>query len=66
MTIILNNVPTEIEDGLTVGALALAHGLGPSGSAVAVNERVIRRADWDNAILHDGDKVLIIKAAYGG
>ena len=47
-------------------ALADLQGLGPSGSAVAVNGRVIRRADWDATVLNGGDKVLIIKAAYGG
>lgn len=66
MTIIINDNPTEVEDALTVRALADLEGLGPSGSAVAVNGRVIRRADWDATVLNGGDKVLIIKAAYGG
>ncbi len=66
MTIILNDIPTEVDDILTVAALAAMQNLGASGSAIAVNDTVIRRADWETTLLKSGDKVLIIKAAYGG
>ena len=66
MTIILNDNPVEVADNATVADLAATQQLGPSGSAVAVNGRVIRRADWATTPLAAGDKVLIIKAAYGG
>lgn len=66
MTIILNDIPTEVDDILTVAALAAMQNLGASGSAIAVNDKVIRRADWETTLLKLGDKVLIIKAAYGG
>lgn len=66
MTIILNDTPTQVEDGLTVGALVAMQMQGGAGCAVAVNDKVIRRADWDAKVLQPGDKILIIKAAYGG
>jgi len=36
------------------------------GIAVAVNDNVIPRKEWDNTFLKDNDKILIIKATMGG
>jgi sulfur carrier protein len=36
------------------------------GFAVAVNEEVIFRSTWQNAKLHDRDRVEIIRATQGG
>lgn len=37
-----------------------------SGVAVAVNETVIQRKDWQQYELHENDEVIIIEAAQGG
>lgn len=37
-----------------------------SGIAVAVNNRVIPQSQWEEALLGDGDSILIITAAQGG
>ncbi|MGL5684079.1 MAG: sulfur carrier protein ThiS [Marinifilaceae bacterium] len=34
--------------------------------AVAINQRIVSRAQWDTTSLTDGDKILIIKAVQGG
>jgi thiamine biosynthesis protein ThiS len=36
------------------------------GVAVAVNGRVVRRAQWNTCMLADGADIIIINAAYGG
>ncbi len=36
------------------------------GVAVAVNDTVVRRADWPKAHLSDGDRVEVITARQGG
>ena len=36
------------------------------GIAVAVNNTLIPRSNWDNHYLAPDDEVVIIKAAYGG
>ncbi len=36
------------------------------GFAVAINEEVIFRNTWQKALLHDGDRVEIIRATQGG
>lgn len=38
----------------------------PPGVAVAVNGEVVRRANWPNVRLADGDEVEIVKATQGG
>ncbi len=40
--------------------------LPSSGIAVAVNGRVVRRADHENQLLNDNDNVEIIRAVQGG
>lgn len=37
-----------------------------NGIALAVNEEVIPKSEWEKFQLRDNDKVLIIKAAQGG
>ena len=36
------------------------------GFAVAINEEVVFRTSWQNAELHDGDRIEIIRATQGG
>ncbi|MCL5029479.1 MAG: sulfur carrier protein ThiS [Bacteroidetes bacterium] len=36
------------------------------GIAVAINNIVIPKAEWDNYPIKDDDKIIIIKAAQGG
>jgi sulfur carrier protein len=40
--------------------------LASGGIAVAVNQQIIPRADWDKKIIRQDDSVLIIRAAQGG
>lgn len=37
-----------------------------SGVAVAINESVVRRQDWEATTLSDGDTVEVIQAQQGG
>ena len=38
----------------------------PNGIAVAVNDTVIPKSQWDSFLLNDNDKILLIKATQGG
>jgi thiamine biosynthesis protein ThiS len=46
--------------------LAQINNLGQTGTAIAVNNALVRRAVWQSTPLKDDDDVVIIKAAYGG
>ncbi len=62
----INGDVREFPDELTVGALLELLGSPRIGVAVAHNDRVIRRAEFDTDRLRDGDRVEIITAVAGG
>ena len=62
----INGRPRELPDELTVGALLELLGSARTGVAVARNDRVVRRAEYDRQRLCDGDRVEIIEAVAGG
>lgn len=53
-------------DAGTVAQLAASLELPERGVAVAVNNRIIPRPQWDSEALKEDDQVTIIKAAFGG
>ena len=57
----------EVESGATTLSLfSLEQNLPATGIAVAVNNRMVPRAEWDSYTLNEGDRILIIKAVCGG
>ena len=36
------------------------------GIAIAINNKVMPRTDWDNSIVNSNDKIILIKATQGG
>ena len=54
------------EEYSDVAALLDLQNAPPGGIAVALNGRVVPRADWKNAPLNDGDEIEIIRAVQGG
>lgn len=67
-TLTLNGEPRTVPDGLSIEALLRHVGRDPSvpGVAVAVRERVVRRAEWSETMVADGDRIEVITAAQGG
>ena len=61
MTIYVNNKALQTS-AADVAALALEIGL----AAVAVNNRVVPRAEWGAHKLCEGDKLTVIRVACGG
>lgn len=67
MNIIINNTKTEIPKNTSVVQLLELQGIkNTTGKAIAVNEVVIQKKEWNKYILNENDKVLIIKAVSGG
>ncbi len=62
----INGETRELPDGITVAALLEDVGAPRSGIAVARNERVVRRAEYETQQLADGDTIEIIRAVAGG
>lgn len=53
-------------DHMTVASMLEWKGVKPNGTAVSVNDRLIRHSAWADTTLADGDRVVIISAAFGG
>jgi sulfur carrier protein len=62
----INGQPRELPDELTVGALLELLGSPRIGIAVACNERIVGREEYDARRLRDGDRLEIIEAVAGG
>lgn len=65
MKIQINNKPAETE-AKNLKELALEMALPEKGVAMAQNNKMVPRAEWENSPLTEGANVVIIKAACGG
>lgn len=65
MKILVNNKERESK-AQTLTLLLEELGLPSMGLAVAVNNRMVPRTQWDSYALDEGMNVVIIKAACGG
>lgn len=67
MYIYLNEKRIELDDNISVSGLLEKQNItNTAGMAIALNGKVVRKANWDATILSDGDKILIISAGQGG
>ncbi len=66
MTVKINNESVELESGITLAQLAVSRKLPDKGIAVAVNNNMVIRTEWEKAVLKDGDDIVILKAFCGG
>lgn len=62
----INGETRELPDGTTVAGLLDLLGTPRGGIAVARNERVVRRNDYETHAIAEGDHIEIIKAVAGG
>ena len=68
MKVTLNGKITALEGqcSLTEILRQAAVPLDQGGVAVAVNDRVVARASWDEIALNEGDRIEVIHAVQGG
>lgn len=66
MNITINDVNLTVPEGATLTDALKLKDIKPQGIATALNGRVIPADRRAAAVLTDGDKIVIIKAFYGG
>ncbi len=66
ITVEVNEKRMEVTPDCSLTELLKVLEQSERGTAIAVNERIISRPLWENTTLKEGDKVIIIKAAFGG
>ena len=65
MNIKINNKETEVK-ATSLQELATELSLPEKGVAVAVNNRMVTRTDWNQTAIKESDNVVVIKAVCGG
>lgn len=65
MKLIINNQPLE-SSAATLQALADERQLPETGVAIAVDNKMVRRMEWPEFALKDGQQITILKAFSGG
>lgn len=66
MNIRVNNIQKEISETATVQDLLTALNHTQNGIAVAINETIVPKDDWEQKTLNENDAILIIQATQGG
>lgn len=67
MTILFNSEPLELpNDFMTLTELAAFKQVPDQGTAIALNDKLIKRDLWPITKLQPFDRVTIITAAFGG
>lgn len=61
----INNADAQTEAS-NVQQLAQELNLPERGVAIAVNNQIAPRASWSDTSLNEGDRITVIKAAFGG
>lgn len=66
MKVQVNNKETELLSQSSIQQLALSMEIPAAGVAIAVNNKMVPRTEWDQFVLKENDQIVIIKAACGG
>ncbi|MFC5048008.1 sulfur carrier protein ThiS [Aquimarina hainanensis] len=66
MTINVNNQQQKIEENSSVQTLLQLLQLSSQGIAVAINNTIVPKTDWETLLFKEGDNVIIIQATQGG
>lgn len=66
MKISINKEETTVSEPITLAELLTERGVTGPGIAVAIDGKVIRRADWAATPLSDGMEITVISAVCGG
>lgn len=67
MDVEINGRHIQVAEGCaTLAQLLEQEGFTGIGQAVAINNRVVPRSDWENHPLQNGMKITVIRAVCGG
>lgn len=67
MIIFLNNEPLDVPgDSITVADLMEFKNIKPQATAIAINNKIIRKDAWNVTAIPENSHVTVITAAFGG
>ncbi len=66
MNVTINGSLIKLNRQMNLLELLLFREVTPKGVAIAINDEVIPRAEWEKTITKENDRILIITATAGG
>lgn len=66
MHILINDQPMEFDAPLTINQLFVALKSQTAGTALAINQVIIPKSQWDTHLINDQDNILLFQAIAGG
>lgn len=66
MRIIINDQSMEFEAPMTISRLFDILQRQQAGTALAINQIIIPRSQWESHLINDGDNILLFQAIAGG
>ena len=66
MNIKVNNEQREISENTSVENLIEQLKISTNGIAIAINNNVVKKSEWNSTIIKNQDNILIIKSTQGG
>ena len=67
MTVFINDNPVNLpNDYMTIADLVKWKEIPSQGTAIAINNKLIKQENWKITNLKDQDRITIISASYGG
>ena len=66
MQIYINQKEIEVQDNISVKELLDMQQIAIEGTAIAIDNKLVPKNEWNDRILTDGNKITIIRATFGG
>ncbi len=66
MTINVNNQPQSVPEHSTIEKVVEQLDISATGIAIAINNEIVSKNNWNTTVLKEKDQVVIIKATQGG
>ena len=66
MKIYINQKEIEVQDSISVKELLDMQQISIEGTAIAIDNKLVPKNEWNERILTEGNKITIIRATFGG
>ena len=66
MKIYINQKEIETQDSISVKELLDMQQITIEGTAIAIDNKLVPKNEWNDRILTEGNKITIIRATFGG
>ena len=66
MKIYINQKEIETQDSISIKELLDMQQISIEGTAIAIDNKLVLKNEWNDRILTEGNKITIIRATFGG